>query len=164
MYGRCLNAEIELLVRSDVKFSTWSTAIAQSWTSDNRAYRVISGPRSFRLGRLLTRVSFVARSADQLIVAVPAIGSDPRDIGQCDRINAALAALVVSRQIRWWRWRNRLVVYLQYPNHCQVLVESNLAETSRRVRTYFSRTDEKDLQPYVPTPVLSYLLDKSWLG
>lgn len=120
-------------------------------------FRTVSGPKTFRWKQLITRVAFVAKSRDRLLVVVPALGTDPRNPSQCDVTNARLAGLVISKQLRWRLWRNRLALYLKYPNQCQLEVEANHYGTLRAIDDYFSDS-KTNSHECLPTPMLSYLL------
>lgn len=140
-----------------MKYGTWSTEMSHNWGDERKICQPIWGPKTFKWKRLVTRVAFVARARDRLVVVVPALGTDPRNPSQCDITNARLAALVISKRLRWRLWRTSLALYLGYPNKCQVEVTANYDETLRAVETYLSKS-KTDLREFLPTPLLSYLL------
>ena len=140
-----------------MKFGTWSTEMAHKWGGKRSSYKLVSGPKTFKWRRLITRVDFIARSGDRVMVVVPALGTDPRNPSQCDITNARLAGLVLSKQILWRLSRNRLAIYLQYPNHCQLEVSVKHDETLHAVGIYFANS-KADPHEFLPTSLLSYLL------
>ena len=140
-----------------MKYGTWSTEMAQNWDDKGRNFEPICGPKTFIWKRLVTRVAFISRARDRLVVVVPALGTDPRNPSQCDITNARLAALVISKRLRWRRLRRSLALYLQYPNHCQLEINPERDETRRAVKAYFSRS-KTGPHDFLPTPLLSYLL------
>jgi hypothetical protein len=140
-----------------MKYGTWSTAMAQRWDSRRRKVRLICGPETYKWRRLVTQVAFITQSRNCIVVVVPALGADPSNPRPCDILNAQLAALVVSKRLRWQLWRKSLALYLQYPNRCQVEVRTERNKALRAVDAYFSES-KADQQDILPTSLLSYLL------
>ncbi len=95
---------------------------------------------------------------DRLVVVIAAAGSDPSNPTKHDLTNAEISALVVSRQLRFRRYRRR-GVYLEYrgPNLREVRVD--LPEIAKRVRDGLATSQTVDRQvDRTPSPIVSFLL------
>ncbi len=121
---------------------------------------IISGPRELRWGRLVGKVDSILRGNGRLIVVVAATGDDPRNPTRQDIINVQLAALLLSKQWRYRLARREVTAYLGYASHTQVEIVVDIKRTLAEINAYFSRARNSDTADILPTPLLSYLMNR----
>ena len=97
----------------------------------------------------------------KLLIVVRAAGKDPRNPSEHDQRNAAITALVVSRQPEFRPYRRRMRVYLEYPGPVMLETTVDLASATKLVAAEISATRRNsDCPDRLASPILSYLLGR----
>lgn len=131
-----------------------------TWKSRLGRLEVVCEKEELTWSGLVAHVEAVLAERSQVFIVVRAVGTNPRDLSDCDIANAELTSLVVSRQ-RWRTIRRKEIrALLQFPGNCRVEVDVNLGAIADRLRAYRANTRQQGSISPIPTPLLSYLLTR----
>ena len=102
---------------------------------------------------VVERIEVVGRT---LIVVIDAAGSDDRQPSNHDLTNAAVATLIVSKQRRFRRYRNRIRTYLQYGRSTLHQIDVDLSVIEKQVyRDYLMQQTAVDTRLPMISPLFS---------
>ena len=134
--------------------------IPSYWNFKREPLEVVCENQELTWSGMVARVEAVLTDRAQVFVVALAVGTNPRDLSDCDIANAELTSLVVSRQ-RWRTIRRKEIrALLQFPGNCRVEVDVNLGAIAEKLRAYRANTRQQGSISPIPTPVLSYLLTR----